>query len=47
LQAGDNLDLGINLSLNIRATDAKSLVSELQQILNDLGLSDKVRVEHE
>ena len=47
LHKGDNLDLGINLSLSIRASDAKSLASELQQVLNDLGLSDQVRVEHE
>ena len=45
LRSGDGLSVGIDLSVNVRATHTESMRSELEQILGELGLSDRVRLE--
>jgi hypothetical protein len=45
LRTGTDLRLGIDFSVTLTAELAKNLETELRQILADLGLSDKVRIE--
>ena len=45
LRSGDGLSVGIDLSVNVSATRTESMRSELEQILGELGLVDRVRVE--
>ena len=45
LRSGDDLSVGVNFSVSIGSASAKNMETELQQILNDLGLGDRVRVE--
>ena len=45
LRSGENLRLGIQLSLTVGSASATSLQAELSQILEDLSLEDSVRIE--
>ena len=45
LRSGDDLTVGIEFSVKVGAAFAKSMESDLQQILNDLGLASSVRIE--
>ncbi len=45
LRAGSELKLGLDFSVQVRADSASALASELRQILQELGVADKVRVE--
>ena len=45
LRTGDDLSVGIDLSVSVSSQFAQSLKNDLQQILHDLGLGDRVRVE--
>ncbi|MCZ0954488.1 MAG: DUF499 domain-containing protein [Rhodospirillaceae bacterium] len=45
LRTGDDLNVGIDLSVSVSSQFAQSLETDLQQILHDLGLGDRVRVE--
>ena len=45
LRSGDDLSVGVELSVSIGSASAKNMETELQQILNDLGLGDRGRVE--
>ena len=45
LRAGDDLSMKVECSVRVQATVAGSMETDLQQILDDLGLGDRVRVE--
>ena len=45
LRSGDDLNVGIELSVSVGSQFAKNMEAELMQILDDLGLSDRVRLE--
>ena len=45
LRSGDDLCVGIEFSVSVGSQCAQNMVVELQQILDDLGLGDQVRVE--
>ena len=45
LRSGDDLSIGINFSVSVSSPFAQKIEAELQQILNDLGLSDRVNVQ--
>lgn len=45
LRAGTDLQVGIEFSVTIQNAQAKTFESDLRQILADLGLADKVRLE--
>ncbi len=45
LRSGANLKIGIEFSVTVEGRMARGLVDELKQILTDLGLSEKVKVE--
>ena len=45
LRSGKDLSLGIDLSVTVGTPFASNLEADLQQILADLGLSDRVRIE--
>ena len=45
LRSGDDLRVEVDLSLTVRPHLASSLASELRQILDDLGLADRLHVE--
>jgi len=45
LKSGTDLKIGVNFSVAIDAGNAKTLESDLRQVLQDLGLGDKVRIE--
>ena len=45
LRSGDDLSVGIEFSVGVGSASAKNMETELQQILNDLGLGDRVRLE--
>ena len=45
LRSGENLRLGIHLSVTVGSASATSLQAELSQILDDLSLGDSVRIE--
>ena len=44
LRSGDDLSVGIDFSVSIGSAFAKNMEADLQQILEDLGLGDQVRV---
>ena len=44
LQAGSNLQIGVDFSVSVKADLAGSMEGELRQILDDLGLAGKVEV---
>ena len=45
LRSGDDLSVGIEFTVSVGSAFAKNMETELRQILNDLGLGDRVRVE--
>ena len=45
LRSGDDLSVGIEFSVSVGSQLAQNMEAELQQILNDLELIDRVRVE--
>ena len=45
LRSGDDLSVGIKFSVSVSSQFAQNMETDLQQILNDLGLGDRVRVE--
>ena len=45
LRSGDNLSVGIEFSVNVGSQFAQTMVAELLQILDDLGLGHRVGVE--
>ena len=45
LRSAQELSIGVNFSVTVQAGLAEDLISDLQQILDDLGLADRVRVE--
>ena len=45
LRAGTDLTVGVDFSVTVNAAMAGTLASELRQILQDLGLSERVRIE--
>ena len=45
LRSGDGLSVGIDLSVDVSAMRIESMRSELEQILGELGLTDRVRLE--
>lgn len=44
LKAGEDLQVGVHFTVTVRADVVQNLQSDLQQILKDLGLSDKVSI---
>lgn len=47
LRSGTNLTVGLDLAVTINADAARGLISDLRQILADLGLADQIRVKDE
>jgi len=45
LRSGAGLRIGVEFSVTVSAEVAASLATDLRQILQDLGLSDQVRIE--
>jgi hypothetical protein len=45
LRSGSELKIGIDFSVSMEAGIAKSFETELKQILDDLGLSDRIKIE--
>ena len=45
LRSGSELKIGIDFSVSMEAGIAKSFETELKQILEDLGLSDRIKIE--
>ncbi|MEW6542166.1 MAG: DUF499 domain-containing protein [Nitrospirota bacterium] len=45
LRSGSDLKVGVDFSVTVRTDVALSLTSDLRQILDDLGLADKVRID--
>ncbi len=45
LRSGSDLRIGLEFIVTVKADNARSLAAELQQILQELGLSETVRVE--
>jgi hypothetical protein len=45
LSSGDGLTVGIDLSVRVAVPFARNMEVELRQILDDLGLGDRVKVE--
>jgi len=45
MRSGSDLKVGIDFSVTVESTVAQSFQAELQQILQDLGLSDRVQIE--
>lgn len=46
LRSGDGLSVGIELSVNVDPTRAAAMEAELRQILSELDLGDRVRLEY-
>jgi hypothetical protein len=45
LRSGQDLKVEVAFTLTVSADASKSLLAELRQILNDLGIADKVKVD--
>lgn len=45
LRSGMDLKVGVEFRVTVPNESAKTLIAELKQILNDLGIGDKVRIE--
>jgi hypothetical protein len=45
LRSGTELQVGINFQVSLKADQALSMKSDISQILDDLGLSGRVRIE--
>jgi hypothetical protein len=44
LRSGTELQVGINFQVSLKADQALSMKSDISQILDDLGLSGRVRI---
>jgi len=47
LRAGSDLRIGLEFTVTVKADTAGSLAAEIQQILQELGLGEAVRVEED
>lgn len=47
LRFGSNLQVGIDFSVSVKADLAGSFAAEIRQILDDLGLADKIEIRPE
>jgi len=45
LRSGSDLKIGVEFTVTVDGSTARNLETDLWQILDDLGLSDQVRVE--
>jgi hypothetical protein len=45
LKSGSDLKIGVDFSVTVSAESAKSVESDLHQILEDLGLKGKINIE--
>jgi len=45
LKSGSDLKIGVDFSVAVSADSARNTESDLRQILEDLGLADKIRIE--
>ena len=45
LKSGSDLKIGVDFSVTINAESVRNLESDLRQILEDLGLRDKIKIE--
>jgi hypothetical protein len=45
LRAGTDLKVGLEFSVTVKADTANNLMSELRQVVEELGLSEAVRIE--
>jgi len=46
LKSGSDLRIGVDFSVTINADSVRNIESELRQIIEDLNLKDKIRIEH-
>ena len=46
LKAGNNLTLGLSFSLELSGLEAQQLISDFRQAIEDLGLSDALKIEY-
>ncbi len=44
LKAGEDLKIGVEFSITLNVDSFQSMTSDLSQVLEDLGLKDKIRV---
>ena len=47
LREGDDLTVGIDLHVTVDGAVVGNLISDLRQILEDLGIADKVEIDDE
>lgn len=45
LKSGSDLKIGVDFSVTVNAESARSIESDLRQILDDFGLRDKIQIE--
>jgi len=45
LKSGSDLKIGVDFSVTVSAESARSIESDLRQILEDLGLRGKIQIE--
>jgi len=45
LRSGTDLKIGIDFSVSMETGIVKSFETELRQVLDDLGLSDRIKIE--
>jgi len=45
LKSGSDLKIGVDFSVTVNSESARSIESDLRQILEDLGLKDKIKIE--
>jgi hypothetical protein len=45
LKSGSDLKIGVDFSVTVNAESARGLESDLRQIIDDLGLRDKIKIE--
>lgn len=45
LRSGSNLKVGVDFSVTLKSEGAQAVLAELQQILQELGLTGTVRIE--
>ena len=45
LKSGSDLKIGVDFSVTVNAESARSIESDLRQIIEDLGLRDKIQIE--
>jgi len=45
LRSGSDLKVGVDFSVTLKADSASTLIADVQQILQELGLTGSVRIE--